>query len=146
MLAETFPTPVMHHEGTKETRPAEGRERQRLDRRCVGLSVPGRHRLGGDKSFVNGRGYAQRSSSVLCPGASSNVTNDRKPKAEANSGKPEARVLLLRRVKPQSRKPEARAEGMCFRGAKNVISLSLRFGLRSRYFLVIAANARQQEI
>jgi len=129
MLAETFPTPVMHHEGTKETRPAEGQQRQRLDRRCVGLSVPGRHRLGGDKSFVNGRGYAQRSSSVLCPGASSNVTNDRKPKAEANS-----------------RKPEARAEGMCFRGAKNVISLSLRFGLRSRYFLVIAANARQQEI
>jgi hypothetical protein len=37
-------------------------------------------------------------------------------------------------------KPEARAEGMRFRGSNNVISLSLRFGLRSRGFLLIAAS------
>ena len=131
MLAETFPTPVMHHEGTKETRPAEGQQRQRLDRRRLRPSFPG-HRTQASSNLVHTEKRTR-------PGLSAAA-------AEANSGKPEARVLLLRRVKPQSRKPEARAEGMCFRGAKNVISLSLRFGLRSRYFLVIAANARQQEL
>jgi len=114
MLAETFPTPVMHHEGTKETRPAEGQQRQRLDRRRLRPSFPG-HRPQASSNLVHTETRTR-------PGLSAAA-------AEANSGK-----------------PEARAEGMRFRGANNVISLSLRFGLRSRYFLVIAANARQQEI
>ncbi|NBS33497.1 MAG: hypothetical protein EBS83_12030 [Planctomycetia bacterium] len=58
--------------------------------------------------------------------------------------KPPTQLVVVRCVELNTGKPEERVEGIRFRGEKNAVSLSLRFGLRRMGFMQAFANAHHQ--